>query len=569
MAARRLEFEAPPNAIKVLESRYLLRNEAGEIVETPTELFGRVAKTIAQLESKARRRFFEERYFEMMVSRRFLPNTPTLVNAGRPRGQLSACFVLPVGDSLSEIFDALKNAALIHQSGGGTGFSFSKLRPRGGIVHSSGGLASGPVSFIELFDAAADTVKQGGVRRGANMGVLRVDHPDIFDFIETKSRDETRVTNFNLSVGITDEFMRALRNDGRVVLRNPTTGEQINDVMASSIFREIAEAAWRSGDPGLVFLDRTNLFNPTPARGVFECTNPCGEQPLLDFESCNLGSLNLLSYARSEQEHDKSFAWDQFRTDIHLAVRFLDAVIDANDYPLKESERITRANRKIGLGVMGFADLLVEQGIQYGSDDSIECAERVMSFLDREAKLASMKLSREKGAFSSFEKSMWKRLGYPQMRNATVSTVAPTGTISLIAGVSSGIEPIFAESIGRNVLSGMRLESVHPYVQRRLARVRKTLADFSTKRELRDFLGSRWRVAEDVSVREHIAIQAAFQRHCDSAVSKTINLPQSATVEDVEKAYLLAYEMGCKGITVYRDQSKSKQVLDSGVCKVC
>lgn len=569
MAASRLEFEAPPNALKVLESRYLRRNEAGEIVETPTELFGRVARAIASGEPKAKRGELESRYFEFMVKRRFMPNTPTLVNAGKAGGQLSACFVLPVGDSLSDIFDALKNAALIHQSGGGTGFSFSELRPRGGFVHSSGGLASGPVSFIELFDAAADTVKQGGVRRGANMGVLRIDHPDIFDFIEAKSRDENRVTNFNLSVGITDEFMEALASDGRVILRNPKTGAPVNDLKASTLFREIAEAAWRSGDPGLVFLDRTNFFNPTPRLGRFESTNPCGEQPLLDFESCNLGSLNLLSYFRPNRAGTDAIDWNQYRNDIHLAVRFLDSVIDINAYPLKQSEKITRGNRKIGLGVMGFADLLIEMKIAYGSEASIQWAENLMSFLDREAKTASMALANEKGAFKGFEHSIWSRLGYPKMRNATVSTVAPTGTISIIAGVSSGIEPIFAESIGRNVLSGSRLESVHPYVEQALKKVGKALSDFSSKHELREFLGPHWKVSEEVPVEEHIAIQAAFQRHCDSAVSKTINLPQSATVEDIERAYGLAYSMGCKGITVYRDQSKSKQVLESGVCKVC
>lgn len=562
-----MEFEASPNALKVLESRYLRRNEAGEIVETPTELFSRVARAIAEAEKKPKRASFEKQYFEMMVSRRFIPNTPTLVNAGKSKGQLSACFVLPVGDSLPEIFDALKNAALIHQSGGGTGFSFSKIRPRGGFVHSSGGLASGPVSFIELFDAAADTIKQGGVRRGANMGVLRVDHADIFDFIESKSRDETKVTNFNLSVGITDEFMRALRSDGRVILKNPATGAQMNDVKAKALFREIAEAAWRSGDPGLVFLDRTNFFNPTPTVGQFESTNPCGEQPLLNFESCNLGSLNLLSYFSPKMA--SKVDWNQYRKDIHLAVRFLDAVIDVNDYPLLESKKITRANRKIGLGVMGFADLLIELEVAYGSESSIHLAEALMSFLDREAKAASIALAREKGAFSNFGRSMWKTLGFPPIRNSTVSTVAPTGTISLIAGVSSGIEPIFAEITGRNVLSGSRLESTHFFVQRKLESAGKQVSDFSSKEELRRFLGPFWRVAEEVPVREHVAIQAAFQRHSDSAVSKTINLPQSATVEDVEEAYLQAYDLGCKGITIYRDQSKSKQVLESGVCKVC
>jgi ribonucleoside-diphosphate reductase alpha chain len=544
------------NSMEVLRSRYLLKDKIGTVVETPGELFWRVAHAIANTESRDVD-YWSEAFYDMMSERRFIPNTPTLVNAGKRGGQLSACFVLPIHDSLDSIFDSLKFAAKIHQSGGGTGFAFSQLRPRGSLVRTSHGVASGPVSFMRIFDIATETIKQGGTRRGANMAILRVDHPDILEFIQSKT-DQRSMVNFNISVGITDEFMEALREGSKIWLKDPRDGQKVKQLRTSEIFNAIVDSAWRCGDPGLVFLDRINLFNPTPHEGDMESTNPCGEQPLLSFESCNLGSLNLGGYYRAK----KGFDWNQFRKDIGTSVRFLDNVIDENVYPLIETKKITLRNRKIGLGVMGFADLLLMEGIPYSSNQAVEYGEQIMSILDREAKVASAKLAHERGPFPNWKGSMWHRLGYSPMRNSTVSTVAPTGSISIIAGASSGIEPIFSGVFYRNILDGKRLIELHPMLEKKLENLKYNLAELTDKK-ITELLGPAWSPAWQVPVERHVKIQAAFQRHSDSAVSKTINLPESATRADVASAYKMAFQLGCKGITVYRDKSRSTQVLEA------
>jgi ribonucleoside-diphosphate reductase alpha chain len=543
------------NAKTVLTSRYLWKNEKGEIVETPEQMFRRVAEAVAAIEG-SKRAEYSDRFYDLMVSRRFMPNSPTLMNAGRPNGQLSACFVLPIEDSLESIFTTLKHAAKIHQSGGGTGFSFSRLRPAGSIVKSSSGVASGPISFLKIYDTATETIKQGGTRRGANMAILRVDHPDIFEFIDCK-RDQRSILNFNISVGATREFMTAVRENRAFWLRDPRTGAGIKEVNARDLLSRIVQAAWECGDPGMVFLDRINGVNPTPEEGPMESTNPCGEQPLLPFESCNLGSLNLGEYFSDTE----GFLWEEFKKDIGLAVRFLDNVVDLNSYPIDECAKITLKNRKIGLGIMGFADLLLMMRIPYDSEEARAFGEKVMGFLDREAKSASARLATERGAFPNYERSMWKWLGYPPLRNATVTTVAPTGTISIIAGASSGIEPIFSGVFYRNVLSGKRLVEVHPAVERAL-KGRGLKLEEITDEKISEELGDAWSPAQKVSVEAHVKMQAVFQRFSDSAVSKTVNLPEGATTADIEKAYVQAYDLGCKGITVYRDKSRSAQVLE-------
>jgi ribonucleoside-diphosphate reductase alpha chain len=558
MTKRPINFPVlTPNAIKVLEKRYLFRGDDGKFIETPLNLMERVAEAVASSEPK-QRSGWGEKFLNIMVSRRFLPNSPTLMNAGRKNGQLSACFVLPVGDSLDSIFDTLKYAAKIHQSGGGTGFSFSQIRPHGSNVGSNRGVASGPVSFMKVFDVATETIKQGGTRRGANMAVLNIEHPDVVDFIHSKSQSNS-LTNFNISVGVTDKFMNAVRRHEKFHLKDPRTGKTVSEVAAQDLFNRIVESAWLCGDPGIVFLDRMNRFNPTPREGDMESTNPCGEQPLLPFESCNLGSLNLGEYYSSE-----GFNWKLFRSDIWTAIRFLDNVIDVNTYPIPECERITRKNRKIGLGVMGFADLLMMEEVRYGSHQAVLRGEQIMSVLDREAKLASRALAVERGAFPNWKGSMWQKLGYSPLRNATVSTVAPTGTISLIAGASSGIEPLFSGVYTRNVLDGEQLVEIHPTVQKLLTS-RGVPVDSIREEDIAGFLGPAWCPSQSVSVEFHVRMQAAFQRHSDSAVSKTINLPHSASREDISQAYLLADELSCKGITVYRDQSRPAQVLEHGV----
>jgi len=536
----------------VLKERYLLKGES------PKQMFERVARCVASLEPPNTRKKLESEFLSLMLSLRFIPNSPTLMNAGKPGGQLSACFVLPIGDSLESIYDSLKDAALIHHSGGGTGFSFSKIRPRGGLVKKSGGYAAGPVGFLELFNKSTDVIRQGGKRRGANMGILRVDHPDILEFIRIKS-DPLALSNFNLSVGITDQFMKAYATGKKFDLVDPRNRKKVSSVSSDVLMNEIALAAWNCGDPGLIFLDEINRKNPTPDLGDIEATNPCGEQPLLPNESCNLGSISLPRFFRKGQ-----FDWKSFENAVGLAIRFLDNVIDLNSYPTAACEKISKVNRKIGLGVMGFADLLLLMALPYDSEPALQFAERVMKFLDDTAKNESAKLARERGSFKGFSRSIWKKRGSFPLRNATVSTVAPTGTISIIAGVSSGIEPLFSAVLERRVLDGRVFREVHPELEKLLKKksvdlnaVDETIA----KQLMLDRYGKSFRVSSEISVDWHIRVQAALQRYSDSAVSKTINLPSSATVDDVKKAFFLAHELKCKGITVYRDGCKVGQVL--------
>jgi len=556
------------NAASVLERRYLRKDDKGNVVETPRQMFTRVAKAIAAQDSLYDKTVdvneTKAEFSEAMTSLEFLPNSPTLMNAGTDIGQLSACFVLPVNDSIEEIFDALKHMALIHKSGGGTGFSFSRLRFKGDVVRSTMGVASGPVSFMNIFNAATEVIKQGGKRRGANMGILRVDHPDISEFITAKEK-EGSLANFNISVGITDAFMKALENDGEHDLINPRTGEAATRVKARNVFDLIVTMAWRTGDPGLVFLDEMNRQNPTPHIGGIESTNPCGEVPLLPYESCNLGSINL-----SKMIGSGNIDWDKLRRAVRLGVHFLDNVIDANRYPMTEIQKMTKANRKIGLGVMGFADMLLELGIPYDSEEGVVTAEKLMSFISEEARKKSVELGEERGSFPNFNGSIWEKKGYKAMRNATVTSIAPTGTISIIAGTSSGIEPIFAISYVRNVM-GTQLFEVNPAFEK----IAKSKGFYSTDllteiarhgsiqgmKEIPSDVKRIFVTALDIAPDWHVRMQAAFQKHTDNAVAKTVNLPEDASLEDVRRVFLMAYRLRCKGITVYRYGSKSEQVL--------
>ena len=512
----------------------------------------------------------------MMAGLDFLPNSPTLMNAERELQQLSACFVLPVEDSLDSIFDAVKNSAIIHRSGGGTGFSFSRLRPVDDWVATAGGKAGGPVSFMRVFNATTDAIKQGGSRRGANMGILRIDHPDIESFITVKN-DPRELTNFNLSVAVTGEFMEALKNGERYLLINPRTGDKVKEVPSMRIFDLIAESAWKNGEPGLIFLDRINMDNPTPHLSTIASTNPCGEQPLLPYESCNLGSINLGNFVKRKQGkwHRKDLKslidWDRLGIVIERSVRFLDNVIDANRYPLKEIEKITKGNRKIGLGVMGFADMLIRLRVPYGADAACRVAEEVMSFMNKKAWKVSERLARERGAFPNFKGSIFEKAKRKPVRNATTTTIAPTGTLSIIANCSSGIEPLFAISYKRNVLNGIELKEVTPLFEA-IAReegfyneglFRKVISGQSLNKltEIPEEIKGLFVTAFDIPAISHIKIQAAFQRYTDNAVSKTINFPESATKEDVKEAFLMAYDFGCKGITIYRSGTRKGQVL--------
>ncbi|MBC7247413.1 MAG: vitamin B12-dependent ribonucleotide reductase [Actinobacteria bacterium] len=565
------ELKLTVNAVNVLKKRYLLKDERGQVVETPDQMFRRVARAVAAAESlydpQADTVAWEEEFYRLMVSLEFLPNSPTLMNAGTEVGQLSACFVLPVEDSIPGIFDAVKNMALVHKSGGGTGFSFSRLRPKGDVVQSTMGIASGPVSFMRIFDVTTEIIRQGGRRRGANMGILRCDHPDILDFITAKDQ-EGFLSNFNLSVGISDDFMEALEKDEVYFLRNPRSGAVTGTLHARDVFNLIVTQAWRTGDPGLIFLDTINRSNPTPHLGEIESTNPCGEQPLLPWESCNLGSINLKAMVR-----DGRLDRERLRHAIHTAVRFLDDVIDVNRWPLPETEKVTRGNRKIGLGVMGFADALLMMGIPYNSEEGLQAAKDIASFLEEESHLASSRLAAERGNFPNYAGSVWEKRGVP-MRNATTVTIAPTGTISIIAGCSSGIEPIFAIAFVRNVIEGTQLMEVNPVFES-VARERgfygnDLMMDIARSGTLQHLDGVPEDVkrvfvtAFDIAPSWHVRMQAAFQEHCDNAVSKTVNFPSDASIDDIEEAYLLAYRLGCKGITVYRYGSKREQVLYLG-----
>ena len=561
------------NARTVLERRYLRKDPEGRVTETPEEMFRRVARHIARAEAaygdESRVREMEESFYRMMTEFKFLPNSPTLMNAGRRLGQLAACFVLPVEDSMEGIFDALKNAALIHKSGGGTGFSFSRLRPKSSKVGTTGGIASGPVSFMKIFNTATEQVKQGGTRRGANMAILRVDHPDIMEFISCK-RNHRELNNFNISVGITDAFMDAVMQGRTYDLIDPREHRKTGELDASEVYHGLVYQAWENGDPGVIFLDRINRDNPTPALGEIESTNPCGEQPLLPMEACNLGSINLAKFVAAK-DGGASIDYDGLREIVWRCVRFLDNVIDMSNYPLPEIEKMARGNRKIGLGVMGFADMLFQLGVPYDSDRALDMAEEVMAFIQEESSAASIALGRERGAFPNFEKSRLKDGQDGPYRNATTTTIAPTGTLSIIAGCSSGIEPLFALSFIRRVMDNDELLEINPYFER----VAKEKGFYSP--ELMDTIARRGSIrhmegipgdvkevfatAHDVTPEWHVRMQAAFQKYTDNAVSKTVNLPRDATVEDVLKVYNLAYDLGCKGVTIYRDGSKENQVL--------
>ncbi len=561
------------NARRVLEKRYLKKDAKGRVIETPEQLFRRVARHIAQAEKKygdeAHVKRIEEIYYEMMTQFRFLPNSPTLMNAGRRLGQLAACFVLPVEDSMEGIFDALKNAALIHKSGGGTGFSFSRLRPKNSRVGTTGGVASGPVSFMKIFNTATEQVRQGGTRRGANMAILRVDHPDIMEFIHCK-KNNRELNNFNISVAVTDAFMEAVKKDTNYDLIDPRDGKKVGELNARDVYTALVRQAWENGDPGIVFIDRVNNDNPTPELGQIESTNPCGEQPLLPMEACNLGSINLSKFVM-ENGGGPVIDWEGLKETVWYAVRFLDDTIDVSKYPLSEIDEMVKGNRKIGLGVMGFADMLYQLRIPYNSDTALEMAEQVMAFIQRESHEASKKLAEERGPFKNFEKSIFKDQEGCVYRNATVTTIAPTGTLSIIAGCSSGIEPLFALSFVRNVMDNDKLLEVNPHFEK-VAKERgfysKELMDIIARKgtiqsieEIPEDVRKVFVTAHDISPEWHVRMQAAFQKHTDNAVSKTVNLPRDATVEDVLKVYDLAYELGCKGVTIYRDGSKKNQVL--------
>jgi ribonucleoside-diphosphate reductase alpha chain len=560
------------NAKAVLERRYLRKDHHGNIKETPEELFVRVANSIASADlifnPDADVEKTEKKFLNLMTNLWFLPNSPTLMNAGRRLGQLAACFVLPVEDSMEDIFETVKHTAKIHKSGGGTGFSFSRIRPEKDVVLSTAGVSSGPISFMSVFDAATETVKQGGTRRGANMGVLRVDHPDIESFITSKN-DPGRLNNFNISVALTQKFMEALESDAEYDLINPRTGDSVRRIAARKIFDTIVDAAWQTGEPGIVFIDQINRKNPTRHMGEIEATNPCGEQPLLPYESCTLGSINLTKMLTRKQINLK-----RLKKTVHDAVHFLDNVIEVNKYPLSQIEKMSKGTRKIGLGVMGFADMLIKMEIPYDSDEAVSQAENIMSFISKESRLASAKLAENRGNFPYYKGSSFNDSSTPYMRNATTTTIAPTGTISIIAGTSSGIEPLFAIAHDRHILDGKSFPEMNPlflkiakqqgfYSKKLVTEIIKT-GSVQSQRSVPDHLKKLFVTSHDISPEWHIKIQAAFQKYSDNAVSKTVNFPSDATREDVEKVYRLAYKSGCKGVTIYRYGSRGRQVLNIG-----
>jgi len=557
--------ELSDNALKVLKRRYLVKDEQGNVIETPQEMFRRVARYIASADGIYGEESAEDEFFAVMSNLEFLPNSPTLMNAGTRIKQLAACFVLPVGDSLDEIFETLKNAALIHQSGGGTGFNFSKIRPKGDIVGSTGGIASGPVSFMKVFDAATQAIKQGGRRRGANMGILSVDHPDILEFITAK-HDPGILTNFNLSVAVTDRFMQAVEQGESYELVNPRTGKVTKREDALEIFYLISESAWNSGEPGMIFLDRINRDNPTPRLGLIEATNPCGEQPLLPYEACNLGSINL-----DKMVHSGKIDYEKLGKTVDIAVHFLDNVIDMEQFPLEAISTIVRGNRKIGLGIMGFADMLIHLGIPYNSPEAVKVAEDVMSFICERTTRISAELAKQRSVFENFKGSIYDSPDKPRVRNATRITIAPTGTVSIIAGCSSGIEPIYAVSYLKTVMEGEQLIVTNPYFERKAKKegfyspelIKRIAAAGSVIGidEVSEEVQHLFVTSHDIGYEWHIRLQAAFQKYADNAVSKTVNFRHEASKEDVGRAFRLAYSLGCKGITVYRDRSRAEQVL--------
>ena len=564
------------NALRVLERRYLAKDGDGKVVETPQELFRRVARHIASAElaynPKADVSLHEEAFYQLMENLEFLPNSPTLMNAGHELGQLSACFVLPIKDSMESIFDAVKYTALIHKSGGGTGFSFSRLRPERDRVGSTGGIASGPVSFMRVFDATTDVIKQGGMRRGANMAILNVNHPDILRFIEAKDNPEA-LTNFNLSVAVTDEFMKAVEKGTDYSLVNPRTGDAVDKLNAREVFNRIVDMAWRNGDPGIVFIDEINRHNPTPQLGRIESTNPCGEQPLLPFESCNLGSINLSRMVANESGQPR-IDYDKLSQRIKLTVRFLDNVIEVNQFPLPEIEKMTKNTRKIGLGVMGLADMLIQLGIPYDSEQGLNTGEEIARFISEEANKASIDLAQERGVFPAFQGSIYDVPDGPRFRNASRTTIAPTGSLSIIANCSSGIEPLFALSYVRHILEGEEFVEVNPYFEEAAKKggfyspeLMKQLADGKSLKDIEGVPEEAQRLfvtSHDISPECHVKMQAVFQKFTDSAVSKTVNFPHDATADDVAKVYMLAYRENLKGITIYRDRSRESQVLTLG-----
>lgn len=576
-----LDTNLSVNALRVLSKRYFRKDANGKVLETPTQLFRRVAGNIAQADLKYDTLLSrpidiektEEEFYQMLTSLEFIPNSPTLMNAGKELQQLAACFVLPVGDSMEEIFDAIKWTALVHKTGGGTGFSFSRLRPKNDRVMSTKGVASGPISFMTVFDAATETVKQGGTRRGANMGIIRIDHPDVLEFITAKENND-KLNNFNISIAVTEEFMRAVERNEDYDLYNPKDKKVVDQLNAKKVFDLIVTLAWKNGDPGIIFIDRINKDNPTPQVGEMEATNPCGEQPLLPFEACNLGSINLSKMIKGDFSlGDKiEIDWDKLKISIRSAVHFLDNVIDMSKYPLPQITEMVNNNRKIGLGVMGWADLLIMLGIPYDTQEAVELGEKVMKFIADESKVFSQDLAKDRGQFPNFEGSIFDKPGAPKMRNATTCTIAPTGTISIIAGASSGIEPLFAISYIRNVMDDNELIEVNSLFEKVAHRegfyseeLMKKIANSGGVQGL-DGVPEKWQrvfvVSHDITPEWHLKMQSAFQKYTDNAVSKTVNFPNDATTEDIDKVYMMAYRFGCKGVTIYRDRSRETQVLN-------